>query len=125
MSLFSLNKKQRLKNKREINRLYSNGDRIVEFPLILVWETVEANNEYLKIALSVPKKCIPNAVNRNQIKRLLRESFRVQKSILFNKLKANNNSVNILIIYAHSKILSYSEIHAKINVTLQRLSTQL
>ena len=125
MALLGFEKQERLKNKHDIDRLFSNGSRLMEFPFIVVWDTRETLNPSFKMAISVPKKYISSAVLRNRIKRLFRECYRKQKSTLFNHLKDKHKQINLLFIYTDSEILSYSEMDAKISVTLHRLTKQL
>ncbi len=74
-----------------------------------------------KILISVPKKNIKNAVDRNRIKRLIRESYRLQKSIT-NKIILHNKNLAILLVYSSSKTnVTFKEIFDKINLILQSL----
>lgn len=125
MALFTFNKRERLKSKEEINRLFSVGSRIVSHPFIVVWNTYEDTNSAVKLAVSVPKKHISKAVKRNRLKRHMRESYRKHKSVILTAMNGRAECLNLLIIYTASDIMPHSEIEDKISVTLQRLSKQI
>ena len=125
MVLASFDKQERLKSKEVINHLFSRGKRILEPPLVIIWDAFECHPSLAKVAFSVPKKHLSKAVSRNRVKRRLRESYRKHKTHLLDALKANSQGLNLLIIYADSIEKPTSEIEAKICVTLQRLSKRI
>tara|TARA_B100000900_G_C20502070_1_gene684196 strand:- start:43 stop:420 length:378 start_codon:yes stop_codon:yes gene_type:complete len=125
MALFSFSKKERLKNKVEIESLFSDGNRFFEYPFNVIWKVDSDSDTLLKIAVSVPKKKIPNATERNKIKRLVREAFRKNKTIIQQALESKNVKLHLMLVYSQSNIKSISEIKDKISVTLQRLAEQV
>ncbi|MDB0007153.1 ribonuclease P protein component [Flavobacteriales bacterium] len=125
MALFSFSKKERLKNKIEIESLFSEGNRFFEYPFNVIWKLDSNSDSTLKMAVSVPKKKIPNATDRNKIKRLVREAFRKNKTIIQQPLEAKNVKLHLMLVYSQSSIISMSEIEDKISVTLQRLAEQI
>jgi ribonuclease P protein component len=125
MALFSFSKKERLKNKIEIESLFSEGNRFFEYPFNVIWKLYSNSDSTLKMAVSVPKKKIPNATDRNKIKRLVREAFRKNKTIIQQPLEAKNVKLHLMLVYSQSSIISMSEIEDKISVTLQRLAEQI
>lgn len=125
MTLASFDNQERLKSKEEINHLFTNGKRIYEPPLVIIWDTTDSHDSFAKVAFSVPKKYLPKAVSRNRVKRLLRESYRTHKTHILTKLQSNRKGLKMLVIYTDSIVKSYVEIEAKISVTLQRLSRQV
>ena len=125
MALFSFSKKERLKNRIEIESLFSEGIRFFEYPFNVIWKLYSNSDSTLKMAVSVPKKKIPNATDRNKIKRLVREAFRKNKTIIQQPLEAKNVKLHLMLVYSQSSIISMSEIEDKISVTLQRLAEQI
>ncbi len=74
---------QKLKSKTTIDSLFSEGKSVSKYPLRLVYvENTEPNAEVIKMGVSVSKKYFKKAVDRNYFKRLLRETYRLNKAIL-------------------------------------------
>ena len=81
----SYSNKEKLKSKKTIERLFKDGDSVSEFPLRLVFlETSFDDDSHIKTAVSVSKKHFKTAVDRNRVKRLMREAYRLNKHIYFN-----------------------------------------
>jgi len=84
---FSFNKKDKLKSKKLIDALFSQGQSVSSFPLRLVYLSTEfEDNVMFKTGVSVSKKHFKRAVDRNRIKRLIREAFRLHKTEYFNNI---------------------------------------
>ena len=79
-------KEDRLCSSRRIETLFSEGERLYEFPFKAIWQEYDTLQSTVKVAISVPKKRLSKASQRNHIKRLVREAYRKQKSILTEKL---------------------------------------
>ncbi|HNP32033.1 MAG TPA: ribonuclease P protein component [Flavobacterium sp.] len=108
---FSYPKDEKLKSKKIIDLLFSEGKSVSKFPLRLVYIKHDyEENVPLKIGVSVSKKHFKNAVDRNYYKRLLRESYRLNKHLLTENLDAK---YCCMFFYQTSDKLSHSEINAK------------
>ena len=66
-----------------------------------------------------------HASQRNHVKRLIREAYRIQKPLLLNSLQQKNKTINLMLVYTLPSILSFTEIEDKISVTLQRLANEV
>ncbi|MDG2195023.1 MAG: ribonuclease P protein component [Polaribacter sp.] len=87
MMKFTLGKAERLKSKKLIDRLYEEGTSIKVFPLRMVFLQTEHTSEFpAQVGVSVSKRNFKNAVDRNRIKRLMREAYRKQKHTVYNEL---------------------------------------
>ena len=85
--LFSFGKKDKLKSKKTIENLFREGKSISVYPLRLVYlQTDFEDNVMTKTGVSVSKRNFKNAVDRNRIKRLIREVFRLNKHQYFNNI---------------------------------------
>ena len=118
-------KEDRLCSSRRIETLFSEGERLYEFPFKAIWQEDDTLQSTVKVAISVPKKRLSKASQRNHIKRLVREAYRKQKSILVEKLLQENKSINLMLVYILPSILSFNEIEDKISVTLRRLADEV
>jgi ribonuclease P protein component len=125
MASHRFSKVDRLCSSRRIESLFLQGERFYEFPFKAIWQEDNTLETALKIAVSVPKKRLPKASQRNHVKRLIREAYRTQKPSLLNSLQQKNKSINLMLVYTLPSILSFTEIEDKISVTLQRLSNEV
>ena len=85
MMRFKYTKKDKLKRKKVIDLLFTEGKSISIYPLRLVYlKTEHDDNSNIKTGVSVSKRLHKTAVDRNRIKRLLREAYRLNKPLFFN-----------------------------------------
>ena len=125
MNSLHFSKDDRLCSSRRIETLFSEGKRLYEFPFQVIWQQDDTLQSTVKAAIIVPKKKLSKASQRNHIKRLVREAYRKQKSILVEKLLQENKSINLMLVYTLPSILSFNEIEDKISVTLRRLADEV
>tara|TARA_B100000900_G_scaffold234739_1_gene199269 strand:- start:6956 stop:7330 length:375 start_codon:yes stop_codon:yes gene_type:complete len=124
--MFEFSKTQKLCSEALINRMFEIGNSITEPPFRFVW-LIESNNDnvYVKTLISVSKKRLKLAKDRNLIKRRVREIFRINSIDLKDHLKSKKIQLNLGIIYNQDKICDSSFMEKKINLLLTRLITQL
>lgn len=93
----TFNKKEKLKSEKLITQLFAEGQSVVAYPLRLVYlPTTFDDNVKVKAGVSVSKRNFKNAVDRNRIKRLMREAYRLQKGAYFNNF---STSYALMILY--------------------------
>lgn len=115
-------KLEKLKSKKAIELLFQKGKSININPIRVVYlPKQEKSNIPANVGVSVPKKHIKLAVNRNLIKRRIREAYRLNNHDFKNHLLKNNLGIELMFVYNSQQILPYSEIEAKIKVILTRL----
>ena len=84
---FNYPKNEKLKSKITIGLLFSEGKSVSKYPLRLVYHSGALGDEQqLKVGVSVSKKKKKKAVDRNYFKRVLRESYRVNRHLLKQQL---------------------------------------
>lgn len=109
---FSLSKNEKLKSKKSIEHLFLKGKSVSHFPLKLIYLKAENIEEPIhKIAFIAPKKNFRGAVQRNRIKRLLREAYRLNKHLIFNNIEGK---FTFAIIYLGNEMPDYDLIDKKI-----------
>ena len=81
----TFSKKEKLKSKKDIDLLFSKGKSLTAFPLKLIYVATEIEDFDMpfKVGVSVSKRLFKRAVDRNRIKRLLREAYRLNKQIIY------------------------------------------
>ena len=108
---FSYPKAEKLKSKKIIDLLFSEGKSVSKYPLRLVYVACDYEEEVpLKMGVSVSKKYFKKAVDRNYFKRVLRECYRLNKSLLIDHL---DQKYGFMFFYQTSEKLPYAEIELK------------
>jgi ribonuclease P protein component len=108
---FTYPKNEKLKSKTTIDLLFSEGKSVSKYPLRLVFTPIDLqNNEKIKMGVSVSKKYFKHAVDRNYFKRVLRETYRLNKHLLLDNL---DRPYAIMFFYQTKDRLKYEEIHEK------------
>lgn len=108
---FTYPKKEKLKSKITIGLLFSEGKSVSKYPLRLVYHAGPSiDGEKLKMGVSVSKRNFKKAVDRNYFKRVLRETYRLNKHILVDYL---NKPYSFMFFYQTKERLSYEDINIK------------
>jgi len=108
---FSYPKAEKLKSRTTINLLFSEGKSVAKYPLRLVYRKADLNfDKNSKMGVSVSKKYFKKAVDRNYFKRVLRETYRLNKHLLMDNLP---EPYVFMFFYQTKDRLSYEEINTK------------
>ena len=115
----TLGKEERLKSRKLISKLYEEGSSIKNFPLRMVYlQTAHTSKFPCQVAVSVSKRNFKLAVDRNRLKRLLRETYRLQKEIVYNNLE---EPYIFMISYIGKEEWAYEELFLKMKKLLNLL----
>jgi len=115
---FEYSKKDKLKSKKLIEQLFSEGQSVSVFPLRLVYLKTTFNDESkLKTGVSVSKRLHKTAVTRNRIKRLMREAYRLNKPLYFN---TNTTSYAFMILYISKDKVTFSQMNTSMKKLLEK-----
>jgi len=108
---FSYPEAEKLKSKKIIDLLFSEGKSVSKYPLRLVYVAHDYEEDVpMKMGVSVSKKYFKKAVDRNYFKRVLRECYRLNKQSLLENIEAK---YCCMFFYQTSDKLSYQEINEK------------
>ncbi|MDR1274013.1 MAG: ribonuclease P protein component [Odoribacteraceae bacterium] len=107
----AFSKKERLYLKNRINALLAGGESFVSYPLRVIFRlSGRADGEApARVAVSVSKRRFKRAVDRNRVKRLTREAFRLNKHELHDLLPAGQGA-DLLLVYVGECIVDYARI---------------
>lgn len=122
---FSYNKNEKLKSRKQLQQIFSTGKTFTIFPLKVFYQLVDEQDNIIKTGVGVSKKNFKKAVDRNRIKRLLREYYRTQKIPLHNSLLNNNKKLAIFILYIDKVLPAYNLIQQKMLQVTERLLNEL
>ena len=120
----TLSKSERLTNPVAISQIYDKGRHLNDYPFKIVW-LKEVGGTGLKVVFSVPKRKFKRAVDRNQIKRKLRETYRKNRHEVQKVAKNKNTHISLFLIYLGKDIPSSEIVDDKINVLLKRLTKEI
>jgi ribonuclease P protein component len=112
---FTYPKEEKLKSKKTIDLLFTKGQSVAKYPLRLVYIESEygidlLKENRLKFGVSVSKKNFKKAVDRNYFKRVLRETYRLNKHILTENL---TKPYAMMFFYQTKDRLTFDEINTK------------
>jgi ribonuclease P protein component len=124
---FTYPKNEKLKSKITIDLLFSKGKSVSKYPLRLVfvesdYGIPEDSDQMLKMGVSVSKKYFKHAVDRNYFKRVLRETYRLNKHILIDNL---DKKYAFMFFYQTKDRLTYEEINIKTIQLFEKIVQQL
>jgi ribonuclease P protein component len=113
---------ERLKSKKKIDLVFSNGKAHTEYPVqVIFFLTKEDGDSQVQAGFSVPKRLFKHAVDRNRIKRLMRESYRKVKVDLKIDLHNKKMSLFLMWVYKSNEISKYALIEHKMKKTVIHL----
>jgi len=113
-------KKEKLKSKKLIEQLFLEGQSVSAFPLLLVYLPISFNdNTIVKTGFSVSKRNFKKAVDRNRIKRLLKESYRLYKASYFNNI---TTQYAFMILYIGNDKPTLNQIETRMNLLFKKFN---
>lgn len=111
-------KKEKLKSKKLIEQMFTEGQSVSAFPLRLVYlPTAFEDTVIAKTGVSVSKRHFKTAVARNRIKRLLRESYRLNKGDYFNNLTTQHA---FMILYIGKDLPTFIQVETKMKLLFEK-----
>lgn len=127
MKKYTFKKSERLKSRKIIERIFNReGKSFSVYPILTVWLETPLNSEFpAQVTFSVSKKKFKKAVQRNRIKRLMREAYRLNKPKFYESLQAKEKQVAIIFVYLAKEELDFQTIEAKMKQSLKRLRRNL
>jgi len=113
-------KEERLCSKKLIDQLFQEGKSFLSFPLKVVYlETAAPLHSPAQAGFTVSKKNFKRAVHRNRIKRLMRETYRLQKHELYQHL--GDKRLTVFFIFIAKEITDYKTVEKAMKKALQRI----
>lgn len=118
------NKHEKLKSKKLIDKLFTEGQSVSTYPLRMVYiKTTPQNTDApIKTGVSVSKKHFKKAVDRIRIKRLMREAYRLNKTTYFNNI---TTSYAFMILYIGNNKPTYNHVEQSMNKLFKKFTNAM
>jgi len=117
---YTLKKREILRNKKEIRELFTNGSSFFLYPYKFIYQINTDGGKPVEVLFTVPVKRFRKAVDRNKIRRRMREAFRLHKELLIGD-DQTGFSITLSIIYIGKVKLSFLEVENKLKEAFIRL----
>lgn len=118
---FGFGRKEKLKSRKQIDELFLNGKSFSAFPLRVTYQFLPATETLVQVGVTAGKKHFKKAVDRNRIKRLIREAYRLQKNDLLEAVKQKEQKAVLFFVYTDKAIPSFSLVKEAMAKSLKRL----
>ena len=122
---FTYGKDEKLKSRKVIDSLFSNGHSFTVFPLKVIYKIETDKEGTLQAGVAVSTRQFKKAVDRNRIKRLMRESYRIQKNDLKDMVGLQKVNLYVFFIYLDKTITIHSDLNETMKKCLDRLQQKL
>ncbi len=122
----TLGKQERLKSNLRIQELLKNGHKVSRFPLKVYWTCGNRPQKYpVRMAVIVPKHRFKRAVDRNLMKRRIREAYRLNKNLVYEPLLKKDLNISMIILFLSDEFISFDSLETGIRELLQKLVKNL
>lgn len=127
---FTFDKKERLSGTKRIDALFEKGKSFISYPLRVIYlVNEESEHKECAVLISVPKKRIKKSTHRNRIKRLIRESYRLNKKLINKELNSNvdidTKSVDVAFIYVKDTTSDFPDIQKAMQKALNQIVSHI
>lgn len=119
-------KTERLCGEIRTTRLFAEGKGFIVYPLRIVYLKSEfVEQSPVQILISVPKKKLKHATDRNRIKRLVREAYRLHKQELIQTALQKGVYLHIGIVFLDTKCYDYAFLAEKLQLALNKVAASI
>ncbi|MXV52227.1 ribonuclease P protein component [Pedobacter sp. HMF7647] len=123
--MYTFKKEERLCSEKLIQGLFSSGSSFILYPFRITWMAAsDESAQLVRVVISVPKRNFKRAVDRNVIKRRIREAYRLNKQELLYQQIEGKNRIVLSIHYVGKEIFPFSFVEKKLKSTLLKLSDE-
>lgn len=118
-------KAEHLCSQRLMERLHTEGHRLKVYPYSIQWLEVPELEVQCQVLIIAPKRRLHHAVDRNRIKRLTRECYRLHKEPLFQILQDRGMRIALSFVYIHDALMTYEQLYHKFDKVIDTLEKEL
>lgn len=119
-------KTEKLKSRKALNALFTGGKSFAVFPVKVFWMPAEHSSDRpIQAGVGVSARHFKKAVDRNRIKRLLRECYRLNKQNLLAALQDREKKVVAFFLYVGKELPDHTILNEKMQQALTKLEEQI
>lgn len=118
----TLGRTERLKSRKSLDSLFKQGKRFILPPFRVHYMPA---SDGLKFGIGVSTRNFKKAVDRNRVKRLVREAYRLQNDEMKERVSATGKGLHVFFIYTGTELPEYNVVFDKIGQALRKLFGQL
>lgn len=122
---YTFPKEERLKSRKKLQELFSSGKRIHSGSLKLLYIKEPVGGGFIKCGVGVSGRNFKKAVDRNRIKRLLREAYRLQQQPLKEYVFQQSTNLSVFLLFTGKELPDYEMVYKSVGVMLKKLLKQL
>jgi len=120
---FTLGRQERLKSRKSIDQLFSDGQRFSQPPIRILFRKTTGTG--LKFGVAVSSKLFKKAVDRNRVKRVVREAWRLQKNEFEKQLMEKGQGLDVFFIYTDKELPVYAVISKATGLIIRKLNERV
>lgn len=119
---FSYSVKEKLKSRKLLDELFASGKSFSVFPVKVIYKEIEGVIDFpVKAGVGASIRHFKKAVDRNRIKRLLRESYRINKQPLIDFAVEHDKRIIVFLLCIDRSLPLQETLHSKMPVIIDKL----
>ena len=118
---YTLPKNEKIKHRKQIEFLFKEAQSFNVYPLRVLYLFSPDNDVVMQVGFTVSTRYFKKAVDRNRIKRLMREAYRLQKNDIISKLEKHNKKLQVFFIFAGNELPEYDVLYKRMEQSLNKL----
>ncbi|WP_148038814.1 ribonuclease P protein component [Proteiniphilum sp. X52] len=123
---FRFTKKERVTGQKRIEELFARGRSFLSYPFRIVYlETMQNRTIPLSILISIPKKRMKSAVDRNRMKRLTREAYRLNKHLFLSREREKDKHWDVAFVCVADKPCDYATVEKGMRKAMKELNYRI
>lgn len=118
---YTFSKSARLKSRKKLQQVFSKGRRLYAGPVKLLFLKEPAEKPEVHCGVGVSSRYFKKAVDRNRIKRLLREAYRLQQQPVKAMAARTNSNLSLFFLFTGRELPLYPDIYKQVGNVLKKL----
>ncbi|MBS1628152.1 MAG: ribonuclease P protein component [Bacteroidetes bacterium] len=119
---FSYNKQEKLKSRKLLEEVFTKGQSFHIFPFKVFYISTNIELDFpIKAGVGASSKTFKKAVDRNYIKRLIREAYRLNKIPLHNYIHEHKKQLAVFILYVGKELPQLQQLQTKMPLVIDKL----